>query len=1448
MASALMNPPKWDEKSKRFDTWLREVKVWKAATDKAPGLSGVHGLQLALHLPENSDIRNQVFDTLEPDDMKGDEGFKSVVSMLEKHYAKDENTSAFQTWKEFKELRRANDQSVDSFIMVYEQYKSKMKRFKMDLTERIHGLNLLCSANLNDDALRICMREVDGDLPDEMYDNAKKALKKYYGVSAVSSSMLAGGGTIPGASATVGSSKAFVKEEDTAEYESFVTWRKSQQRKNKGNGDQKWTFQGKQNPLGANGSPLQCGVCRSIAHFARDCPHSSKKDNVTYMAASNQIFECDMSAVTVGDSLNHMILDTGCPQNVCGKAWFDCFVETFSPAEQSSIKKERSDNQYKFGGGTVWKSLFQVTLPVSLLGVKADLKFDVVEPDIPLLFGKQSMREWQLVIDTSNETAMFTLNGERKVTDLYTSASGHWCLNLSSPLSTLRSVQSYFSIQGMSKGEKSNAALHIHRQFCHPPFHFLEKVLNGLGDVDDEFMSVLKDVSDNCLVCKRFKPSMPKPAVGHLLDPDTAKFNEIVTGDLKVRNGKLILYLIDIFSRFTRAIFIPNKKPETVIGKIISIWTSLFGSPGTLLMDNGGEFANDEMRELGNHFGIRIKHTAAYAPWANGLNERNHYTVDVMMDKMIEDCPTIAEETALQYAVSVRNCWMFVRGFTPCQLAFGHNPRLPTVNDAELPALSSETSSPVVAEYFNNLELARQAFVQAENSSKLKRALKKSVRSHCSAVFVNGDEVFYKNPNNRRWQGPATVIGQDRKVVLLRHGSVLRRVHPCRLQHVKQSGQLDSSESSETVEAQHTGVPIVQPVDNSSVDDISFGNIDEPVSENPVAALEISGSSCIDEVHEPSVLPEQLDAVDTDLVPVDVDETQLSVPVDVGETQLSVPKKGDVVRYKSDDEWKEVKILGRAGRKGGQYDSWLNVSDGSGEFSIDWSSVPSWCMVDAISDENPCETYLMSDISEDEFQDAKLQELQKWKLFYVYDEVQRNGQKFLCGRWVCSRKYAGTDYINKARYVVKGFQEKVDVQSDSPTGSKECFRLILLIVASKHWQLCSLDVKSAFLQGKVVEREIFIKPPVEAKASETTLWKLKKCVYGLNDAARMWYFAVLDLLESFGCTRSKFDYGVFVWKSDGVLQGVMEVHVDDLLWAGTDSFCEAVVKPFCSHFQIGSESTCRFPYLGLQLEQHDHGITVNQSNYIEGIEQITLSNSRKSCKESLCDSDESSLFRRAVGQLNWVSGQTRPDIAFDVCYLSSVMSCPKVADVLLLNKCILKLKNAPVVVTYPALSNIESSEIVLYSDASLANLPSGRSVGGFVLLLVDANGSCGPLMWKSCTLKRVVRSTLAAEVCAGIEGLDAAYFVQCMFSEMLQSRPRLSARTDNRPFFKNAMSTTMVSEHRLRVDLAAVKEMIAKGELGSLSWVPKEEQLADCLTKRGANPRKLIDCVEAGKL
>ena len=238
-------------------------------------------------------------------------------------------------------------------------------------------------------------------------------------------------------------------------------------------------------------------------------------------------------------------------------------------------------------------------------------------------------------------------------------------------------------------------------------------------------------------------------------------------------------------------------------------------------MDNGREFANSEMRELGNKLGISIKHTAAYAPWANGINERNHATIDTMMDTMLEKSPGLSEQTALQYATSIRNSMMYVKGFTPSQLSIGQNPRLPSNITDNIPALSEGTTSPVVSEYLHNLDCARKAFVSMENSAKLRKALRKPVRSYCDSSFVNGDQVFYKLPNEKRWQGPATVIGQDSKVVLIRHGSIMRRVHPCRLLHV------NSEQGSVPCEGEISETSVDIPTDeaeDSNFDEVVLGS------------------------------------------------------------------------------------------------------------------------------------------------------------------------------------------------------------------------------------------------------------------------------------------------------------------------------------------------------------------------------------------------------------------------------------------------------------------------------------------------------------------------------------------------------------------------------------------------------------------------------------------------
>ena len=98
----------------------------------------------------------------------------------------------------------------------------------------------------------------------------------------------------------------------------------------------------------------------------------------------------------------------------------------------------------------------------------------------------------------------------------------------------------------------------------------------------------------------------------------------------------------------------------------------------------------------------------------------------------------------------------------------------------------------------------------------------------------------------------------------------------------------------------------------------------------------------------------------------------------------------------------------------------------------------------------------------------------------------------------------------KARLVLRGYEEEVDFRTDSPTCMIESVRVLMALAATKGWEIHSADFKTAFLQGDVISRDVFIRPPKEACTNK--LWRLNKTVYGLNDASRSWYLKLRETI------------------------------------------------------------------------------------------------------------------------------------------------------------------------------------------------------------------------------------------------------------------------------------------------------------------------------------------------
>ena len=57
-----------------------------------------------------------------------------------------------------------------------------------------------------------------------------------------------------------------------------------------------------------------------------------------------------------------------------------------------------------------------------------------------------------------------------------------------------------------------------------------------------------------------------------------------------------------------------------------------------------------------------------------------------------------------------------------------------------------------------------------------------------------------------------------------------------------------------------------------------------------------------------------------------------------------------------------------------------------------------------------------------------------------------------------------------------------------------------------------------------------------------------------------------------------------------------------------------------------------------------------------------------------------------------------------------------------------------------------------------------------------------------------------------------------------------------------------LSDKRLKIDICIIREMLSTGDIKEIEWVPKELQLADCPTKSGASPTKLLDALTGNGL
>ena len=961
----------------------------------------------------------------------------------------------------------------------------------------------------------------------------------------------------------------------------------------------------------------------------------------------------------------------------------------------------------------------------------------------------------------------------------------------------------------VSDAEAPKIAKKLHRQFGHPNPEKIIMLLHKAGVKNKLLDSEVKSVSSNCDTCKRYKKPMPRPVVAL---PIAEKFNDVLAMDLKSYGEVYFLVMVDHATRFCAAEVICNKKPSTIARCLILKWISVFGPPSIFFADNGGEFQNQEMYQLAETFNIRVMTTAAESPWSNGIVEKMNGVLANSVARIVDDTKCDVS-TALAWAVSARNSLYNYAGFSPYQLVFGFNISFPNNLQNKPPALEQISNSEIVRKNLNALHAARKHFLTVESSEKLQRALRHNVRESEIQDVQQGDIVYYKRNDGNEWKGPGTVIGRDGKQVLVKHGSNYVRVHVCRL---ASSTRQDSAEQHRSLQDKKQVMTKIRVEEEVSSDDDDS---------SPVTKL--SSSTGNGEIA--SNCDEGVESHDTSSVATAAPSQEIYY--------YKKARRGDRIEGISKDTGEVIigKLSSRAGKVGSKHEHCWNIEKSDG--SISWYDLKTGFQeLSKLQDD----VELFVFYNTEDVSNAKIKEIENWRANEVYSEVDDAGQNAISTRWVVTEKIKEGKTVTKARLVARGFEEETSqLQKDSPTCLKESVKLALAIASTKGWEVKSLDVKSAYLQGNPISRELYLRPPPEFY--QGTLWKLNKTVYGLCDAARSWYLRVKDQLLSMGLKMCSYDNAIFSYSCQGIFQGLICVYVDDFLYCGSTSFQENIVSKIYSSFQIGSSEAGIFRYLGINISAaSNHMRSIDQFNYALSLKPMNISKARLNNKYSELTEKERSEFRSIVGQLHWIATQTRPDIAFDACELSGSTSKAVISDVHRLNKVVNKVATDSYKIVFPKMNDISDCYLECFSDSSFANLADGGSQGGYIIFLVDSDGHRCPIFWQSRKIRRVVKSTLAAETLALLDGAEAAYFIVNIISEILLiPHLQIHCNVDNKSLLEALYTSKLVDDRRLRIDIAVLQDMLNRKEITKVHWVDTAGQLADCLTKKGAPPGRL---------
>lgn len=402
------------------------------------------------------------------------------------------------------------------------------------------------------------------------------------------------------------------------------------------------------------------------------------------------------------------------------------------------------------------------------------------------------------------------------------------------------------------------------------------------------------------------------------------------------------------------------------------------------------------------------------------------------------------------------------------------------------------------------------------------------------------------------------------------------------------------------------------------------------------------------------------------------------------------------------------------------------------------------------------------------------------------------GHKPIGLKWVFKVKKDSHGVIvkHKARLVAKGYVQRQGVDFDevfAPVARMETVRLLTSLAAQDGWEVHHMDVKSAFLNGELVEEVYVSQPPgFEIEGQEHKVLKLNKALYGLRQAPRAWNAKLDKSLVGLGFERSPLEHAVYK-KVNGTSVLLVGVYVDDLIITGSNKVDITEFKTQMKRLFSMSDLGLLSYYLGIEVQQTCDGITLCQSAYAAKILKETGMDGCNPCatpmeeilklsKESASPSVDSTMYRSIVRSLRYLVN-TRSDIAYSVGIVSRFMERPIVEHLNVVKRILRYVSGTLSLGCFYGRKNGKETELVGYSDSDLAgDVDDRKSTSGAVFYLGSSL-----VAWISQKQKVVALSSCEAEYIAATTAACQAIWLARLLGDLKNQEPKkLMLLVDNK--------------------------------------------------------------------